>query len=599
VVRVRSGWIPSDVVTWRVDVGDCIEKMRELPPASVDAVVTDPPYGLSEEPNAEEVIRHWLAGDDYKHRGGGFMGKSWDSFVPGPAYWRECWRVLKPGGYLLSFGGTRTYDMLGLAIRLAKFEIRDCTLYWGYGTGFPKSLNVAKAIDGAAGVQGGRGPMKRGGDRLMVQAPDGKRDGEGRWGDESGRDAFTYEPESDDAKRWNGWHTALKPGYEPVVVARKALAGTVADNVLRYGTGAIDVDACRIGMSGEDREKFAAGRRAWAERDERLAEGRKVADVYGTYGPTQVAEAHANGRWPANVILCHTPLCVMVGTTRVRAGDPGDVDAQTSDSTVNAYGKFEKRSAVTHAEDDGMEEVEVWDCPDGCAVRMLNEQAGKRSAGAYPAARSGRGSEKVYGSGWSTGTIGERVDTGDGAASRFYYTAKASRLEREAGLAKRACTCEAVPEWDSADQPVATPPEREVSPQRDITASTATGVSGSCTTGCGSSGTDVSPTGTTCITSTETSSTTDTITSGSLQLPITSEYTLRTFDDPPQDNGSVVAASVASGSEPKPTTTTSADKAGCSTGDAENVTSESSLSRSVCERCGGVVGSRVANSHPT
>jgi site-specific DNA-methyltransferase (adenine-specific) len=118
---------------WRVVLGDCAKTLRELPEASVDAVVTDPPYGLSQEPDVAEVLRHWLAGDDYKHRGGGFMGRSWDSFVPGPATWKAVYRVLKPGGFLLCFAGTRTADLMGISLRLAGFEIRDRVLCLGGG----------------------------------------------------------------------------------------------------------------------------------------------------------------------------------------------------------------------------------------------------------------------------------------------------------------------------------------------------------------------------------------------------------------------------------------------------------------------------------
>ena len=114
--------------------GDCLEVLRTMPDNSVDAVVTDPPYGLSREPDIEEVLRHWLAGDDYNHRGGGFMGKEWDSFVPGHAVWREVWRVVKPGGHILCFAGTRTVDLMGISLRLGGFEIRDC-LQWLYGSG--------------------------------------------------------------------------------------------------------------------------------------------------------------------------------------------------------------------------------------------------------------------------------------------------------------------------------------------------------------------------------------------------------------------------------------------------------------------------------
>lgn len=174
--------------------GDSLNVLKTIADNSIDSVVCDPPYGLSKEPDMAEVITHWLAGDDYTHKGSGFMGKKWDSFVPGPAIWRECLRVLKPGGHLLAFFGSRTYDMGALAIRLAGFEVRD-QIMWIYGSGFPKSLNVEKAT-GDAG--------------------------------------------------FNGWGTALKPAHEPICVARKPLSGTVAANVIIHGTGGLNIDACRV-----------------------------------------------------------------------------------------------------------------------------------------------------------------------------------------------------------------------------------------------------------------------------------------------------------------------------------------------------------------
>ena len=139
---------------------ECVAGMRAMPDNCIAAVVTDPPYGLSEEPDMVEVLRHWLAGDDYQHTGGGFMGKTWDSFVPGPSVWREVMRVLKPGGHVLSFSGTRTYDLSVLAMRLAGFEIRD-QLAWLYGTGFPKSLDVSKAIDSSDAAEARRARQLR------------------------------------------------------------------------------------------------------------------------------------------------------------------------------------------------------------------------------------------------------------------------------------------------------------------------------------------------------------------------------------------------------------------------------------------------------
>jgi len=134
--------------------GDCREVLQGLSEASVHAAVCDPPYGLSSEPNMVEVLRHWLNGDDYKGTAKGFMGKSWDSFVPGPATWREVERCLKPGGHLAAFAGSRTYDLMTMAIRLSGMHLRDQAM-WLYGSGFPKSLDVSKDIDKRGGYGGG------------------------------------------------------------------------------------------------------------------------------------------------------------------------------------------------------------------------------------------------------------------------------------------------------------------------------------------------------------------------------------------------------------------------------------------------------------
>lgn len=145
--------------------GDCLDALKTLDENSVDSVVTDPPYGLGKEPDVAEVMQHWINGDVYEQGGGGFMGKSWDSFVPGPEYWKEVYRVLKPGGHILVFSSTRTWDLLSVALRFAGFQNRDTirreyvdgepeaidadgepiditTLSWCYGSGFPKSRNI-------------------------------------------------------------------------------------------------------------------------------------------------------------------------------------------------------------------------------------------------------------------------------------------------------------------------------------------------------------------------------------------------------------------------------------------------------------------------
>lgn len=226
--------------------GDCLQVLCTFPSNMVDSVVTDPPYGLSREPDIREVLEKWLAGEDYTYRGGGFMGKTWDSFVPGPSMWREVYRVLKPGGYALVFAGTRTQDLMTTALRLAGFEVRD-VIEWLYFNGFPKNLDVSKAFDKRAGAERGkiRHKARPGTSGTFCGHMDSRP-----WIEESRKKGYREvdgpEPVTDLAKKWDGWGTALKPAHEPIIVARKPLIGAVADNVERFGTGAINIDACRI-----------------------------------------------------------------------------------------------------------------------------------------------------------------------------------------------------------------------------------------------------------------------------------------------------------------------------------------------------------------
>lgn len=308
----------------RLFEGDSAEVLKQLPDNSVDSVVCDPPYGLSKEPDMLEVLRHWMAGDDYTHKGGGFMGKSWDSFVPGPAIWRECLRVLKPGGHLLAFFGSRTYDMGTLAIRLAGFEIRD-QIMWVYGSGFPKSLNVGKAIDKAAGAE-----------REIIgfdpaAAARAVAIGTNSFGDFKGQTGNVTAPATDAAIKWDGWGTALKPAHEPICVARKPLAGTVAANVMEHGTGALNIDGCRI--VAEDGQNRA--------RPPRTANS----VLGGGKGTNLTASEHNHaGRWPANLV--HD------GSDEVLAAFPdakGQQGALTGDEpsgkmgAANCYGKMDRR----------------------------------------------------------------------------------------------------------------------------------------------------------------------------------------------------------------------------------------------------------------
>jgi hypothetical protein len=243
----------------RVFLGDCLEVMRELPDASVHAVVTDPPYGIGVHGHEWDVPARRIRGAAGE-RGGGRVahydhGKSIVTTRPagtavrgrnqpvwvrrGARQWaRECFRVLKPGGHLLAFGGSRTWHRLAAGVEDAGFELRD-SIAWLYGSGFPKSLDVSKAIDAAAGAERevvgpGQWAAVRGTERGATQ---GASTVARRAGYNMKAAPDVTAPATDAARQWEGWGTALKPAFEPIVVARKPLVGTVAANVLAHGTG--------------------------------------------------------------------------------------------------------------------------------------------------------------------------------------------------------------------------------------------------------------------------------------------------------------------------------------------------------------------------
>ena len=210
------------------------------------------------------------------------MGKDWDSFVPPPAVWAECLRVLKPGGHMAVFAGARTQDLMGLSIRLAGFEIRD-TLGWIYGSGFPKSMDVGKAIDKAAGAERevvGYNPTSKG------IKPGQSNYGGGGAEYQAGHNITA--PATDAAKRWSGWGTALKPAIEPIILARKPLVGTVAGNVLAHGVGGLNIDACRVAGAKPDTTRGASV---------------NASSMAGPLGGQGRIIDDGKGRFPANVLL--------------------------------------------------------------------------------------------------------------------------------------------------------------------------------------------------------------------------------------------------------------------------------------------------------
>lgn len=249
---------------YRLLLGDCLDGMGLLEDCSVDSVVCDPPYGLS------------------------FMGKKWDYDVPGVDVWRECLRVLKPGGYLLAFAGTRTQHRMAVNIEDAGFEIRDM-IAWVYGSGFPKSHNVSVSIDKLHG-HGNRGKAIP--TASSYQASDVDQENK-----LTSNPVPPYEAKSDAAKKWEGWGSALKPSLEPITVARKPLIGTIAKNVLEYGTGGMNIDACRVPMDADDYEKLSKGVDQIRQRGGVMDNSWKNSSDLSGANP-----ANPLGRWPANFI---------------------------------------------------------------------------------------------------------------------------------------------------------------------------------------------------------------------------------------------------------------------------------------------------------
>lgn len=364
---------------WTIITGDCRDAMRRMKPESVDAIVTDTPYGLStllDPPNLDRealwkklteglkespirvLMRSWLdSGENPVMKGRGFMGKEWDALVPPPNTWREAWRVLKPGAYLLAFGGARTYDLIKVAIRFADFEADDDIATWLYGQGMPKRVRLDLKIDQHFGKAGER--------PNLGQGPHSHKNPNGyRKGDTFGNDDYQWpkgQPvtgaATPEAARFDGWDRALKPAYEPIIVAQKPCRGTIAENALRYGTGGMHVDACRV-ERGDAGSKVAT--KGSSTREDLLN--------WGSYGRGDGSDIFidARGGYPTNVII-----------------------------------------------DEG-------------AAEVLDAMTGMRKSGKP---REDRG----------TGGIGNGIPCGpqygdEGGASRFFYVAKASTAERDKGL---------------------------------------------------------------------------------------------------------------------------------------------------------------------
>lgn len=328
-----------------------------------DSIVTDPPYGLTSVvkrfgKDGSAPAKSNGASGVYKRASAGFMGQKWDGtgIEQDPEFWRLCYDVLKPGGHLLAFAGTRTWHRIATAIEDAGFELRD-TIMWLYGTGFPKSHDVAKGVAALQAV----GSSRTEDIRRLQMGEDYTPSGRGRVNYDHGGGSAMNGKSAPLGEAGAGWGTALKPAWEPIIVARKPLAGTVAQNVLAHGTGAISIDGCRVAHNEECRPMAA-----------QKFEGREDRIIRQAIRATATLELKPNGRWPANVLH------------------------------------------------DGSDEVEA-------AFAAFGERPGQVAR----ASRSGKTkSGLVYGRMMHLSDLAPPPRGDSGSASRFFYSAKASKDDR-------------------------------------------------------------------------------------------------------------------------------------------------------------------------
>ena len=352
----------SENKNYKLYQGNMLDMLEVIESSSINSIVTDPPYELN------------------------FMSKGWDN--SGIAFqketWQKCYEVLKPGGYLLAFGGSRTFHRIACAIEDAGFEIRD-TIMWLYGSGFPKSMNIGLAIDKKNGVESEKGERKTYADGSKQRLTGSK----GPFGNNKGRKDYELIPTSNLAKKWQGWGTALKPSFEPIIVARKPFKGSLVDNVIEYGVGGINIDECRVETSDKYSYPNGGGGSSFG-----IGKG-----VDGTR--TKPTESNPLGRFPANTILTYDDndfdeVCGGFPNTK-STGGKGEATANTAmffgngnngKLRANAGGLGDSGSASRYFycakaskkdRDEGLDEFEESKTTDGC-IRTNQETARKFGA---------------------------------------------------------------------------------------------------------------------------------------------------------------------------------------------------------------------------
>lgn len=364
---------------YKIYKGDNLQSLKMIPDNSIDSIVTDPPYGLS------------------------FMGKKWDYDVPSVEFWREVYRVLKPGGHILSFGGTRTYHRMAVNIEDAGFEIRD-QIMWIYGSGFPKSLNIGKAVD-----------KMEGNEREVVGDNPNHRKTTGllELGFQDGKESSVITKGNSE---YEGWGTALKPANEPICLARKPLSEkSVAENVLKWKTGGINIDGCRI------EGKYGSGENKVIEGKESCMMDKYIRSKSGMKNKIQVS--NPEGRFPANIIL---ECCCdeVIKGEEIKGNENYKWSNTESKSDIfSGRGKYTPRTEQPDIHTNS-------DCP----CYMLDQQSGVTSG--QIGMKRIKGQKQIFN---ESGSVIEsqafqngKVDKG--GASRFFYNAKVSKAERNMGL---------------------------------------------------------------------------------------------------------------------------------------------------------------------
>jgi DNA modification methylase len=519
--------------------GNSYEELKKFPDNYFDSVVTDPPYGLGKEPDANEMLKAWIETGYMEVKGSGFMGKEWDAFVPQPLFWKEVLRVLKHGGHVIAFYGTRTYDWGVMAMRLAGFEIRD-QICWNYSTGFPKSHNIineikkdlkckvekqnvtsaiknlyqlkeAKEMDGQnIVVENVLLKIKKKGvlefvsfvksHSIFQNLMQKERTEESKehfvllnvslngnlktsilkiiligevvcLSEKMDTLVLTLEKENINLNTILLWknnleenlkkekmfttlteieqtielkicnyflnpniqkyiannHSALKPSFEPIVLARKPLERglSIAENVLKLGTGGINIDGCRI---GKDEMKF--------QRASSLCNG---LNMEGGKAKLDYLGEDKLGRFPANFLMSHHPDCEFKGLKKVKSHNPDNKNDNVgfNPNGEYLYGKGKGISNNCGYAENGEETIEDWNCNEDCPIKILDEQSGVTKSGDINPHKV-KGNGTIYGNGkgffYSMNIRTTNFKGDSGGASRFFYVAKASKSERNFGL---------------------------------------------------------------------------------------------------------------------------------------------------------------------